>query len=177
MYGWKLDHKEGWAWNRIAVLEKILGSPFHSKEIKLVNSKGNQSWIFIGRADNKIEAPILWPPDTKSWLIRKNSDAEKDWRQEKKGAMEDEMVGWHHWLNGHEFEQALGDSEGQGSLVCCGQWGHKESDRTEWLNTNTTTPSDQPQIHERLLFIGSSQPMMEHRQGNRRVTFVDAGLF
>ena len=109
--------------------------------------------------------------------LEKNSDAGKNWRQEKKGAIEDEMVRWHHWLNGHEFEQDLGDSEGQGGLLCCSQWGHKESDTTEWLNTNTTTPSDQPLIHERLLFMGSSQPMMEHRQGNRRVTFADAGPF
>ena len=106
------------------------------KEVKPVHPKGNQSWIFIGRTDAEAEAPILWPPDVKSRLIRKDADAGKDWRQEEKGATEDEMVGWHHWLNGHEFEQTLGDGEGQGSLVCCSPWGRKESDMTEWLNKN-----------------------------------------
>ena len=96
-------------------LEKTLESPLYSKEIKPINMKGNQLWIFIGRAN--AEAPILWSPDAKSQLIRK--DAGKEWRQEEKGMTEDKMVGWHHWLNGHEFEQALGDGEGQGNLVCC----------------------------------------------------------
>ena len=92
-------------------------SPLDSKEIKPVDPKGIQSWIFIGRIDAK--APIIWPPDVKSWLTGKNPDAGKDWRQEEKGATEDEMIGWDHWLSGHEFEQTLGDSEGQESLVCC----------------------------------------------------------
>ena len=95
------------------VLEKSLESPFDSKEIKLVNPKGNQPWIFIGRTDTEAEAPIFWLPDVKNWLICKDPDAGKNWGQEEKGATEDEMVGWHHWLNGHEFEQTLGDSEGQ----------------------------------------------------------------
>ena len=86
---------------------------------------------------NDAEVPILWPPDVKSWLIRKDPDAGKDWRQEKKGTAEDKMVGWHHWLDGHEFEQALGDAEGQGSLTCCSPWDHKESDMTEQLNNNS----------------------------------------
>ena len=124
---WELDHKEGWILkNRcfsIMVLKKTLESPLDCKEIKPVNSKGNQPWIFIGRTDSKAEAPILWPPDAKNWLIRKDSDAGKDWRQEEKGATEDEMVGWHRRLNGHEFDQTLGDSEGQGSLACCSPWG------------------------------------------------------
>ena len=94
-------------------------------------SKGNQSWIFIGRTDAEAEAPILWPPDAKNWLIWKYSDAGKVWRQEEKGMTGDEIIGWHHLLNGHEFEQ-VGD--GQGSLVCCSPWSHKESDMTEWLN-------------------------------------------
>ena len=115
-------------------LEKTLESPLDSKEIKPVHPKGNQPWIFIGRTDAEAEAPIPWPPDAKSWLIGKDSDAEKNWRQEEKGVTEDEMVGWHHWLNGHEFQQAPGDGEGQGSLACCSPWGHKESDMTEWLN-------------------------------------------
>ena len=112
------------------MLEKTLESPLDFKEIKLVNPKGNQSWIFIGRTDAEAEAPTLWPPDVKSQLIRKDSDAGKDWEQEEKGATEDEMVGWHHWLNGHEFEQTPGDSEGQGSLACCSSWDHKVLDTT-----------------------------------------------
>ena len=101
------------------VLEKTLESPLDCKEIKPVNPKGNQPWIFIGRTDAKAEAPILWLPEVKSQLIGKDPDIGKDWRQEEKGAAEDEMVGWHHWLNGHEFEQTQGDGEGQGSLACC----------------------------------------------------------
>ena len=115
------------------MLEKTLESPLDCKEIKPVHPKGNQSWIFIGRTDAEVEAPIFWPPDAKSWLIRKDPDAGKDWRQEKKGMTEDDMVGWYYQLNGHEFEQAPGD-EGQGCLACCSPWGHKESDLTEWLN-------------------------------------------
>ena len=103
----------------IVVLEKTLESSFDSKEIKPINLKGNQSWIFIGRTDAEAETPVLWPPDAKSWLTGKDPDAGKDWRQEEKGMTEDEMVGWHHQLNGHEFEQTPGDSVGRGSLVCC----------------------------------------------------------
>ena len=103
-------------------------------KIKLVNSKGNQSWIFFERTDAEAETPILWPPDAKNWLIGKDLEAGKDWRQEEKGMTENEMVGWNHQLNGHEFEQAPGDGEGQGSLGCCSPWGAKESDMTEWLN-------------------------------------------
>ena len=135
---WDLEHKEGWALkNRcfwIVVLEKTLENPVDCKEIKPVNLKGNQSWIFIGRTDAEAEAPILWLPNTKSWLIRKYHDAGKDWRQEEKGTTEDEMVEWHHGLGGHEFEKASGDGEGQGSLVCCSPWDHKELDMTEQLN-------------------------------------------
>ena len=105
-------------------------SPLDIKEIKSVSPKGNQPWIFIGRTDAETKAPVLWPPDAKSWLIRKDPDAGKDWRQEEKGMTEEEMVGWHHQLNGHEFEQALGDGEGQGSVVCGSLWGRKESDMT-----------------------------------------------
>ena len=105
---WRTDAFELWCWRR-------LESPLDCKEMKPVNPKGNQSWIFIGRTDAEAETPIHWPPDEKSWLIRKDSDAGKDWRQEEKGLTEDEIVGWHHWLKGHEFEQALGDGEEQGS--------------------------------------------------------------
>ena len=105
---WELDHKDGWApknrWFWTVVLEKILESPLDCKEIQLVHLKGNQSWIFIGRTDAEAETPILWPSDVKSCLIGKDPDAGKDWRQEEKGMTEDEMVGWHHQLDGHEFE-------------------------------------------------------------------------
>ena len=106
----------------------------YSKDIKPVSPKGNQPWIFIGRTDAEVQAPILWPPDAKSWLIGKGRDAGKDWRQEEKGVTEDEVVGWHHRFNGHEFEHIPGDSEGQGSLAWHGPWGHKESDMTEQVN-------------------------------------------
>ena len=137
---WELDSllllKEDWVLKnwcfRTVVLEKTLESPLDCKEIKPVSPKGNQSCIFIGRTD--VEAPILWPPDVKSLLFRKDSDARKDGRQEERGISEDEMVAWHHWPNGHEFEQAPGDGVGQVSLACCNPWGHRESDTTERLN-------------------------------------------
>ena len=129
---WELDHKEGWELKNwcfwTVVLEKTLESPLDFKEIQPGHPKGNQSWIFIGRTGTEAEAPILRPPDVKNWLIWKDPDAGKDWRQEEKGMTEDEMVGWHPWLNGHEFEHSPGDSKGQGSLACCSLWGHKESD-------------------------------------------------
>ena len=105
------------------MLEKILESPLDSKESKPVNPKRNQSWIFIGRTDAETETPALWPPDAQSQLIGKDPDVGKDWGQEEKGTTEDEMVGWHHRFNGHEFEQTPGYSEGQGGLVCCSPWG------------------------------------------------------
>ena len=133
---WQLDHKEGWALKNwcfwIVVLENTLESPLDCKEIQPVHPKGNQSWIFIGRTDADAEALILWPPDAKNWLIGKDPDAGKDWRQEK-GTTEDGMVGWHHRLNGHEFKQAPGDGKGQGCLACCSSWGRKELVMTEWL--------------------------------------------
>ena len=115
------------------VLEKTLESPLDCKEIQLVYPKGNQSWIFIGRTDAKAETPVLWTPDAKNWLTGKDLDAGKDWRQEEKGMTEDEMVGWHHRLNGHEFEQAPGVGDRQGILVCCSPWGRKELAMTEQL--------------------------------------------
>ena len=132
---WELDYKESWAQKNwcfwTVVLEKTLESPLDCEEIKPVHPKGNQSWIFIGRTDVEAETPILCPPAVKSWLIGKDHDAGKDWWQEEKQATEDEMVGWHHQLNGHEFEQTLGDGEEQGNLACCSPWGCKESDMTE----------------------------------------------
>ena len=137
---WELDYKEGWALKNwcfwTVVLEKTLESPLDCKEIQLVHPKGNQSWIFTGRTDAEAEASILWPPDAKSWLIGKDPDARKNWGQEEKRTTEDEMVGWHHQVTGHEFKQAPGDGEGQGCLACCSPWGHKESDTMEWLNNN-----------------------------------------
>ena len=107
-------------------------SLFNCKEIKPVNHKVNQSWIFIGRTNTEAGVPILWSPNMKNWLTGKDPDAGKDWRQEEKGTTEDEMVGWHHQLDGHEFEQALEVGDGQKSLACCSPWGHKESETTEW---------------------------------------------
>ena len=137
---WELDLEEGWVlknwYFQTVVLEKSLDSPLDTKEIKPVNPKGNQPWIFIGRADAKAGAPVLWPPDLKSWLIGNNPDAVKYWRQEEKGMTEDKMVGWHHWLDGHDFEQTLGHSGGQGNLVCCSSWGLKELDTTDWTTKN-----------------------------------------
>ena len=137
---WELDHKESWVpknWCFWTVVLEDSWESLDSKEIKVVSPKGNQSWIFIGRTDVEAEAPILWPPDAKSWLIGKDPDAGKDWGEEEKGTTEDGVVGWHYQLSGHEFEQVPGDGEGQGSLVCCSPWGFKESDTTEQLNTAT----------------------------------------
>ena len=134
---WELDHKEGWVpknrcfWT--VVLEKTLESPLDCKEIKSINPKGNQTWMFFRRTNATAEALTHWPPDAKNWLIGKDSDAGEDWKQEKGMT---EMVGWHHQLNRHEFKQALGDGEGQGSLARCSPWDRKESDATEQLNSN-----------------------------------------
>jgi len=141
---WELDYKESWVpknwcfWT--VVLEKTLESPLDYKEIKPVNSKGNQSWIFIGRTDDEAEAPVLWVPDAKNWLIRKDPDAGQDWGQKEKGTTEDEMVGWYHRLYGHKLEQAPGVGDGQGSLVCCSPWGCKELDTTESLIRTELNP-------------------------------------
>ena len=135
---WELDCEESWApknwcfW--IVVLEKTLESPLDFKEIHPVHSKGDQSWVFIGRTDAKAETPIFWLPDAKSWLIGKDPDAGRDWGQEEKGMTEDEMAGWHHWLDGHESEWTPGVGNGQGALECCNSWGCKELDTTQWLN-------------------------------------------
>ena len=133
---WELDHKESWALKNwcfwTVVLDETLESPLDFK-VKTVNPKGNQFWIFIGRTDAEAESPILWPPDGKSWLTGKDPDAGKNQRHEE-GTTEDEMIGWHHQFNEHEFEQALGVGDGQGSLACCSPWGRKESDTTEQLN-------------------------------------------
>ena len=150
---WELDYKESWVpknwcfWT--VVLEKTLESPLDCKEIQSVHPKGNQSWIFMGRTNAEAETPILWPPDVKNWLIGKDRDAGQDWRQEKKGTTEAEMVGWHHLLYGHEFAQAPGDGDAKGSLVCCCPWGCNESDMT-WVTKPNWTDS------QKSLFLGLS---------------------
>ena len=140
---WEMDHKESWVpknwcfWT--VVLEKTLESPLDSKEIQPVNLKGNKPWKFIGRTDAKAKSPILWPPDAKSWLTGEDPDAGKDCRQEEKGVTEDKMVGWHHQLSGHEFEQTAGDCEGQGGLACWGLWIHRI--RHDWAMNNSNLVS------------------------------------
>ena len=147
MYGCELDCEESWAqknwcfWS--VVLEKLLESPLDCKEIQPVHPKGDQSWVFIGRTDVESETPILWPPDVKSRLIGKDPDAGKVWGQEEKGTTEDEMAGWHHRLDGHEFEWTPGVGDGQGGLACCSSWGRKESDATEQLNWTELIGIDQ----------------------------------
>ena len=126
---WELNYKENWELKNwcfwTVVLKKTLEHPLDCKEIQPVHPKGDQSWIFIGRTDAEAETSVLWPPDAKNWLIWKDPDAGKDWRQEEKNMTEDEMIGWHHWLNGHESEHAPGFGDGQGSRACCSPWGCK----------------------------------------------------
>ena len=126
---WRIDAFELWCW-------RTLEGPLDCKEIQPVHSEGDQPWGFFGRNDAKAEAPVLWPPHVKSWLIGKDSDVGRDWGQEEKGTTQDEMAGWHHRLDGRgsEWTPAVGD--GQGGLVCCDSWGRKETDTTEWLNWN-----------------------------------------
>jgi len=145
---WELVCEESWVLKNwcfwTVVLEKTPESPLDCKEIQLVHSEWDQSWIFTERTDAEAETPKLWLPDVKKWLIGKDPDAGKDWRSEEKGITEDEMVGWHHWLDGHEFEQASGVGDGLGSLACHGLWGRKESDMTEqlnWLMVYSSLPS------------------------------------
>ena len=135
---WELDCEESWEpknwffWT--VVLEKTLETPLDCKEIQPVYPKGDQSWVFIGGTEVEAEAPILWPPDVKSWLTGKDPDAGRDWGQEEKGTTENEVFGCHHWLDGHGFGWTLGVGDGQGGLAFCDSWGRKESDTTEWLN-------------------------------------------
>ena len=130
---WELDNKERWAPENLCFLIVVL-------EKTPVHPKVNQPWKVTGRADAKAEAPILWPSDAKNWLTGKDPDIGKDWGQEEKGTTEDEMVGWHHWLNGHGFEQTLGVGDGRGGLACCSPWGRKELDTTEQLNWTELKP-------------------------------------
>jgi len=135
---WELDCEESWALKNwcfwTVVLEKSLESPLDCKEIQPVHPKGDQPWVFFGRNHTKAETAVLWPPHAKSWLIGKDSDAGRNWGQEEKGTTEDEMAGWHHWLDGHGFGWTLGVGDGQEGLAFCDSWGCKELDTIEWLN-------------------------------------------
>ena len=147
------------------VLEETLESLLDCKEIQPVNPKGSQSWIFFGRTDAEAETPILWPPDEKNWLIWKDPDAGKNWRQEKRKT-EDEMVGWHPQLDGYEFEQAPEVGDRQGNLVCCSPWGCKESDMTEWLNWTELNAMTQ------------LKPVWKHEWNSHTTqSFILAGIF
>ena len=141
---WELDCEESWALENwcfwTVVMEKTLESPLDYKEIQPVNSEGDQPWDFFGRNDAEAETPVLWPPHAKSWLIGKDSDAGRDWGLEEKVTTEDEMAGWHHWLNGRESEWTPGVGDGQGDLACCDSRGRKELDTTEWLNWTENIP-------------------------------------
>ena len=148
---WELDYKESWGQKNwcfwTVVLEKTLESPLECMEIQPVHSKGDQSWVFIGRTDFEAETPILWPHDAKSWLIWKDPDAGKDWGQEERGTTEDEMAGWHHRLNGHGSGWTLGVGDGQGGPACCSSQGQKESGTTEQLNWSETEVSEKLRVH------------------------------
>ena len=140
---WELDSKERWTWENCCfwtvMLEKILESPLDRKEFQPVHPKENQSWIFIGRTDAEVEAPTFWSPDVKNWLTGKDPNGGKDWRQEEKGTTEDEMVGWHHRLDGHESEYALRVGDGQEGLACCSPWGQKiQTQLSDWTELNWT---------------------------------------
>ena len=150
---WELDCEKGWApknwWFWTVVLEKTLESPLYCMDIQSVHPQGNHSWIFTGKPDVEAKTVILWPPVVKNWLIWKDPDAGKDLE---KGMTEDEMVGWHHWHNGHGFGWTPGVGDGQGGLACCGSWGHKESDTTEWLNWTESFPNAYHQALHKIMF-------------------------
>ena len=164
---WELDCEEGWVpknwrfWT--VVLEKTLESPLDCKEIQPVHCEGGQPWDFFGRNDAKAETPVLWPPNAKSWLIGKDSDAGRDWGQEEKGMTEDEMAGWHHWLDGHESQWTPGVGVGQGGLVCCDSWSLKESDTTEQLISDLSLW---------YCFIGSTCALWWHNNSNFPFLFL-----
>ena len=161
----ELDHKESWVLKNwcfwTVVLEKTLECPMDNKEIQPIHPKGNQSWIFTGRTNAEAEAP--WPPDEKSWLIWKEPDAGKDWMQEEKETTEDELVAWNHWLEGYEFEQALGVGDGQGSPVCCSPWTKSQTWLSDWTELNWWTCG--VVLKERLVAVAVSQ---NHRNKYKR---------
>ena len=179
MFGYELNYRESWApknwcfWT--VVLEKTPKSPLDCKEIQPVNPKGNQSWILIGRTDAEAETPILWLPDAKNWLNGKDPDAGQDRRQKEKGTTEDEMVGWHHRLDGHEFEQALGVGDGQGGLACYSPWGRKESDTTERLNWTELMKQKQTMDIESRLVVVKGRGLVEGWRG--RLGLADIGYY
>ena len=157
--------------NLIPLKEKTLESPLDCKEIQPVHSKRDRSWVFFGRNDAETETPTLWPPHVKGWLIGKDSDAGRDWGQEEKGMTEDEMAGWHHWLDGHESEWTPGVGDGQGGLACCNSWGCKELDTTEWLNW-----TDKKNLKKKVLdfyFIMDSVAAMNKNYTNYLCIVVD----
>ena len=174
---WELDYKESrapksWCFWTV-VLEKTLESPLDCKEIQPVHPKGDQSWVFIGRTDAEAGTPILWPPHAKNWLIGKDPDAGRDWGQEEKGTTEDEMAGWHHWLDGREFEWAPGVGDGQGGLVCYDSWGCKESDTTERLNwtdvlVTSSRNSQQRSVSKQVCSEGAYLLVCERQKANKR---------
>ena len=149
---------------------KTLESPLDCKEIQPVHSEGDQPWDFFGRKDAKAETPVLWPPDAKSWLIGKDSDAGRDWGQEKKGTIEGEIAGWYHWLDGCESEWTPGVGDGQGGLACCDLWGRKESDTTERLNWT--------ELKERSKESGREEQRKGERKesGGKRKKIINLGL-
>ena len=157
---WELDYKESWVLKNwcfwTVVLEKTLESTLDWKQVQPVHPKGDQSWVFIERTDAKAETPVVWPPHAKSWLIGKDPDAGRDWGQEEKGTIEDEMAGWHHRLYGHEFEWTLGVGDGQGCQACCDSWGCKELDTTERLNWLTEQRMPESQLLTRAKHISWS---------------------
>ena len=159
----KLSAEELMLWT--VVLEKTLESPLDCKEIQPVHSEGDQPWVFIGRNDAKAETPILWLPHAKSWLTGKNPDAGRDWGQEEKGTTEDEMAEWHHRLDAHEFGWTPGAGDGQGGLVCCNSWGHKELDTTQWLNWTELAVINYQCPHENLCSISSINSMSKRKVG------------
>ena len=182
---WELDCEESWAPNNwffwTVVLVKTLESPLDCKEIQSVHSKGDKSWVFIGRTDAKAETAILWPPDAKNWLIGKDPDTGRDWVQEENGMTEDEMAGWHHWLYGHAFDWTLEVGDGQGRLACCDSWDCNELDTTERLNC-TELILDQVEVTQRIrgLFI-ICKPISEINHINKlkfkidMIISIDAG--
>ena len=169
---WELDYKESWAQKNwcfwTVVLEKTLESPLECKQIQPVHPKGDQSWVFIGGTNVEAETPILWPPHVKSWLTGKDSDAGRDWGQEEKGTTEDEMVGWHHQLNGHGFGWTPGVGDGQGSLVCCGSWGrstgHDWATELNWIMNVRVRSADTPCSRKSNFNFVASPPELNSNQ-------------
>ena len=170
---WELDCEESWVLKNwcfwTVMLEKTLESPLDCKEIQPVHPEGDQSWVFIRRTEAEAETPVLWPSHAKSWLIGKDPDAGRDWGQEEKGTTEDEMAGWHHRLDGHEFGWTPGVGDGQGGLACCGSWGRKESDTTERLNW--TELNAKSWLIEKPLMLGKIEG--RRRKGRQRIRWLD----